>query len=79
MFNTQLKQTIDVAVEETTKEKMIAEIKGFNLNGVKTDIKRSKNAEKIIETNKNITETEKLKPKNCNCGVEANTTPLNTK
>lgn len=78
IFNAQLKQTIDIAVAETTKKSMIAEIKALNLDGVGTIIEKSRNAGnagKIIETNKNINEAEKLKPKNCNCDLEPNTVP----
>jgi mono/diheme cytochrome c family protein len=75
IFNTQLQQTIDVAVAEITKGKMIAEVKAFNLDDVNMNIKKSKNSE-ITETNEELKESERLKPENCNCDSEPTTVPL---
>ena len=72
-FTTGVKQTIEVSLLESTKEKMMAEIKTLNLDGVNSNIERSKNADKIIEKNKEMKEIEKLKPKNCDCGLPPNT------
>ena len=80
-FQTQKIQTIDIVVVETTKEKMVAEIKALNLDGINTKVEKSKNAEEILKANKAIKEFEDLKPKDCNCdldfGNSPETTPLN--
>ncbi len=78
IFNSRLKQVIDVRLSETTKEKMITEIKTFKLDDVKTAIEKSKNAEKIVETDKKIKELDKFKPKDCDCDLELYTTPYDS-
>jgi hypothetical protein len=67
-FTTQLKQTIDVTLLETTKQKMTEAIRSLKLDDVNVDIHKSKNADKIAEADMGIKEAKKLLPKNCNCG-----------
>jgi hypothetical protein len=47
---------------------MKTQIKALNLDGVQTEIKETKNAKEIRDTDLKLKETEKLHPKNCNCG-----------
>ncbi len=68
VFNTETKQTINVSLEESTKEKIIAEIKGLDLDGIKAQIEKTKNPEMIIEMQKKIEAAENFRPKNCDCG-----------
>jgi cytochrome c2 len=75
LFNSQLKQTIDISISETTKEKMTSDIKAMKLDDVTTDIRKAKNADKIAITDKKINEAEKLKPKNCDCDLGIYTVP----
>ncbi len=60
-------QTINITLYETTKEGMQKQIELLRLDGIDTEVKDSKNADKIRTIEKISTEAEKLKPKNCNC------------
>ena len=66
-FNTQTKQTIDLVFTEISNQQLQAEIKSLKLDDVKTEIKDSKNAEEIRAIDKQLKNTVKLKPKNCDC------------
>ena len=66
-FNTQTKQTIELAFTEISKQQLQAEIKSLKLDDVNAEIKDSENAEEIKTTDKQLKNTEALKPKNCNC------------
>jgi len=69
-FNTQQKQTIDIALAATTKENMQAQIKAMNLDAVKLEIKEDSTAVKIKSLNQQMEELKKLQPKNCSCGFD---------
>ena len=69
-FNATTKQTIDLSFTETTKEGLANEIKALKLDGVDAEVKDSKNAELINIIKKEETATEKIRPKNCDCGLE---------
>ncbi len=75
-FYSSQKQTIDLSFTETTKEALTAQIKALNLDGVSAEVNDSKNTGKLKEIEKKSSETEKLKPVNCDCGIPANTTNL---
>ena len=69
-FNATTKQTINLSFTETTKEGLANEIKALKLDGVDAEVKDSKNADLINTIKKEETATEKLRPKNCDCGLE---------
>jgi mono/diheme cytochrome c family protein len=63
------KQTITISFAETTKEGLSREIKSLNLDGIAMDVNDAKNAGKLREVNNKTSEAEKLRPKNCDCGL----------
>lgn len=69
-FNAQLKQTIDLTLSETTSEAMRSQIKALNFDNVNLEIKQSKNSQDIKKVDQQMEDALKLKPKNCNCGME---------
>lgn len=73
-FTTGLKQELDVEVKESTKEEFDKAIASLGAKQMSVTVKPSLNADsiraadkKIKDINKAIEETDKLKPKNCNC------------
>lgn len=77
-FNTQTRQTIELEFREISKEQLGAEIRALKLDDINAEVGESKNAEQLKKIDATLKETEKLKPKNCDCGylpMAANTTP----
>lgn len=71
-FTAQQKQTITVALAETTKEKMNSQIKALNLDEVNLNINKKAVPSLPGKTNdfdKKMEEVMKLKPKGCDCGL----------
>ena len=72
VFTSQPKQTITVALAETTKEKMSNMIKELNLDEVSLEVnKKTTNQQdvNIKDFDRKMEEAMKLKPKGCNCGL----------
>ncbi|UEG50203.1 cytochrome c [Ferruginibacter lapsinanis] len=69
VFNAQTKQTINISISAITKDELKKEIMALGLDNVSADITDSKNADKIREADKELKEIERLKPKNCDCGI----------
>lgn len=69
-FITQKNQTIDLSFTEISREQLKTEIRSLNLDGVKAEVKETKNGKEIRNLNSQLKEAEKLKPKNCDCGSE---------
>lgn len=71
-FTSQQKQTITVALAETTKEKMSSQIKSLNLDEVTLDLNKKIAPSLPVKTkdfDKKMEEVMKLKPKGCDCGL----------
>jgi hypothetical protein len=66
-FNTQTKQTIELAFTEISKQQLKAEITALKLDNVEAEVKDRKNAAEIRAIDKKINAAESIKPKNCNC------------
>lgn len=77
-FITSLSQNIPVAVEPFTKEKVYALFDSFKFSALSVKIEDSKNATEVRRADKNTSvlksEAEKLRPKNCNCFCQSDTT-----
>ncbi len=67
LFSAGLKQTITVATKEMTKEEMEKEFALLDLEDVKMKVDKSKNSDKIRQTDKKLDAIQKLLPKNCDC------------
>ncbi|HNA17875.1 MAG TPA: hypothetical protein PK678_15205, partial [Ferruginibacter sp.] len=70
--------TIELEFREISKEQLGAEIRALKLDDINAEVGESKNAEQLKKIDATLKETEKLKPKNCDCGylpMAANTTP----
>ena len=71
-FTSQQKQTITIALAETSKEKMTIQIKELNLDEVKLDINKkiiTQIPDKTKDFDSKMQEAMKLKPKGCDCGL----------
>lgn len=68
-FNAQTKQTVNISITEISKDALKKEIMFLGLDNVSVDITDSKNADKIRQADKELKEIEKLRPKNCDCGI----------
>ncbi len=66
-------QTIPITLTETTKEGLTAQIKALKLDGIETKVNNSVIFEKKQLLEKQHTEAEGLKPKNCDCGLKLDT------
>jgi mono/diheme cytochrome c family protein len=70
-FAAGLKQTISIETKEVTKEFMIKE---FSSIGIKSEVEDVKNAKEIKTTENKINSLKKYLPKNCECGLNSDTT-----
>jgi hypothetical protein len=73
-FRTELKQELEVEVKESTKDEFDKAIASLGAKQMNVTVKPSLNADsiraadkKVKDIDKEIRETDKLKPKNCNC------------
>lgn len=77
-FITSLSQNIPVAVEPSTKEKVYALFDSLKFSDLSVKVEDSKNATEVRSADKNIKvlqgEAEKLRPKNCDCFCQSDTT-----